>query len=158
MACSKSEQPKSVTLATLGYEGLAVDRYLETVLAAGVQLVVDVRRIPMSRRPGYSKKRFAESCGAVGLGYIHMVDLGTPRDVLYAYRETHDRAEFSAAMNAYLDTQESAIRALADLAASQTACLLCYEADPAACHRRAVSERVQTLVGPDRCEVLDLQG
>ena len=143
-------------LFTLGYEGLTADRCLDIIQAAGVETLVDVRRTPLSRKPGLSKRRLDEACAARGMRYVHMIALGTPRDVLYAYRDSHDHAEFERAFRAYLAEQGDAVRELADLARQESCCLLCVEADPKSCHRHIVAEAVQKTLGPGVCEVVDL--
>ena len=147
-----------VELFTLGYEGLTQDRYLDILQAHGVETLVDIRRIPMSRKPGFSKRRLSEACAIRRLVYRHMVDLGTPIDVLHAYRETHSHPNFVLGMSAYLDTKPDAVGALADLAKQSVCCLMCVEADPNLCHRELVAERVQDRIGTEVCRVVDLMG
>ena len=40
---------------TIGYEGATVSEFLEALADAGVKRVIDVRAVPNSRRPGFSK-------------------------------------------------------------------------------------------------------
>src|SRR5215217_372181 len=68
------------TLATIGYEGTNVPRFLATVQAAGVQLLVDVRAIASSRRPGFAKTALAANLATIGVEYLHLRGLGTPAD------------------------------------------------------------------------------
>lgn len=146
-----------VTLLTLGYEGLPPADYFEIMQSAGGVHLVDVRRRPQSRKPGYSKSRLAEAAELRGLAYTHLVDLGTPREILYAFREDKNAAKFHQAYSDYLDTVPEALDELAALAQEQTCCLLCYEADVAHCHRREVAERVQALLGGEvGCRVVHL--
>jgi uncharacterized protein (DUF488 family) len=143
-----------VQLFTLGYEGLTPDGYFDIIQAAGVETLVDVRRTPLSRKPGYSKKRLAEAAQSRGVRYEHMVTLGTPRDVLYDYRADHNHAEFDRRFREYLDTQSEAIAQLAELVQREVCCLLCVEADPRHCHRTVVAEYVRARI---RCEVVELE-
>ena len=145
-----------IQLFTLGYEGLTPDRYFDIMQAAGAATLVDVRRTPQSRKPGLSKRRLSEAAPTRGLRYVHMVDLGTPRDILYSYRADHDHPQFLRRFAEYLNTQEAAVRELAALAEREPCCLMCVEADIKLCHRRIVAERVQQLIGRERCEVVHL--
>ncbi len=145
-----------IELYTLGYEGIPPDTYFETIMAHGVDTLVDIRRVPLSRKPGYSKKRLAESCAARGLRYVHMVELGTPSDIRFDFKNNHQKPEFEMRFLEYLATQPDALRALADRAERETCCLLCVEADVTLCHRRMVAVELVKLLGEDRCDVVHL--
>jgi uncharacterized protein (DUF488 family) len=143
-------------LFTLGYEGLTQDAYFDIVQATGVETLVDVRRTPLSRKPGLSKKRLGETADARGMRYVHMVDLGTPHEILYAYRENRNRGEFMRRYGEYLDSQDAALQHLADLATRETCCLMCVEADPSDCHRFAICERIEALWGVGEGHIVHL--
>lgn len=128
-------------LCTIGYEGAAWADVLDTLQQARVEQVIDVRQLPLSRRPGFSKTPLAAGLAEHGIGYVHLRALGTPP----AGREANKRREwdrFWGIVDASLATLE-AEAALADAAAAaarRTSCLLCYEADPCICHRLRVGE------------------
>lgn len=61
---------------TIGYEGHTLESYLNVLLQAGVSLLCDVRRNPISRKYGFSKKALSKGCEGVGLGYEHVPELG----------------------------------------------------------------------------------
>src|SRR6186997_1857759 len=68
------------TVATIGYEQATQDALLEVLKAAGVQLLVDVRAVAASRRPGFAKRQLAAGAEAAGIGYLHLRGLGTPAE------------------------------------------------------------------------------
>jgi uncharacterized protein (DUF488 family) len=70
----------TVSVATIGYEGATLDAVLGTLQAAGVGLLVDVRAVAASRRPGFSKRQLAAGLEGVGIGYLHLRGLGTPAE------------------------------------------------------------------------------
>ncbi|HEX8386440.1 MAG TPA: DUF488 domain-containing protein [Rubricoccaceae bacterium] len=144
---------RSVT--TIGYEGTTVERFLAALAAAGVDLVVDVRAVASSRRPGFSKTMLAANLAGAGIGYLHLRGLGTPADGRAAARAgRHD--EMRAVFGEHLATPEAHrdLVALADVVESgRRVSLLCYEADPATCHRRLVAGALAALVP---IEVTDL--
>ena len=74
------------TLFTLGYEGLAIDAFIERLIAAHVKTVVDVRELPLSRKKGFSKKSFCEALAAQGIAYQHAPALGCPKPVRNQYK------------------------------------------------------------------------
>ena len=66
-------------ILTIGYEGTTQDEILTRLEAAGVALLIDVRAIPQSRKPGFSKRLLSASLEARGIRYTHLRDLGTPK-------------------------------------------------------------------------------
>jgi uncharacterized protein YjiS (DUF1127 family) len=57
---------------TAGYEGRVQDELLDRLVAAGVAVLLDVRAVPMSRKPGFSKRLLAASAEARGIRYVHL--------------------------------------------------------------------------------------
>ncbi|HET7231476.1 MAG TPA: DUF488 domain-containing protein [Longimicrobium sp.] len=135
-------------LATIGYEGATVPALLQALQAAGVQLLVDVRAVTSSRRPGFSKNRLAENLSTVGIDYLHLRGLGTPAEGRAAAR-AGKFDELRAIFGEHMETlaAQADLEALADLVRSgRRVCLLCFEHDPAHCHRTLVAEALQPMV------------
>jgi uncharacterized protein (DUF488 family) len=137
------------TVWTSGYEQHPDTRSLIAALRwAGIQRVVDVRDLPLSRRRGFSKTALSEALEAVGIRYEHQRALGNPKHLRELYR-TGGAAEGRAAFVEHL--RETGANALAALAASLDelpTCLLCLEQDATRCHRDVVIEELQALL-PD---------
>ena len=129
------------SIATIGYEAATVRGFLDALREDGVQLVVDVRAVASSRRPGFAKTRLAGNLAEAGIDYLHLRALGTPADGRAAARAgRHD--ELRRIFLAHLATPEAQaeLAALADLVrGDRRLCLLCFEADPAHCHRSMVA-------------------
>jgi uncharacterized protein (DUF488 family) len=135
-------------VATIGYEGATVAGFLGALDAEGVKLLVDVRAVASSRRPGFAKTRLAANVNEVGIEYLHLRGLGTPADGRAAARAGH-HAEMRRIFLQHLARPESQfeLATLADLVRSgPRLCLLCYEADPAHCHRSIVADALASLV------------
>jgi uncharacterized protein (DUF488 family) len=132
-------------IATIGYEGAALEEVVATLAAAGVERVCDVRAVTASRKPGFSKTALAAALAAAGIGYTHLRALGTPKAGRQAARRG-DRDRFVDVMHGQLATPEAqmALAELAELAASQAVCLLCFERDPAHCHRSLIVDELAT--------------
>jgi uncharacterized protein (DUF488 family) len=116
--------------------------------AGGADLVIDVRAVASSRRAGFSKTLLAGSLAEAGLGYLHLRDLGTPKSGRQAARA--GRVEEMKTIFAEHMTTAGALGALEqaiEQALGRRACLLCYEADPACCHRSVVAERIAARTG-----------
>ncbi|MBU3076376.1 DUF488 domain-containing protein [Sphingomonas quercus] len=124
------------TIFTIGYEGTTQPELIAALKTAGVARVIDVRAVPLSRKPGFSKNVLAAGLSEAGIGYINLRALGTPPAGREAARKGR-RAELAAIYAGQLATTEAAaqIEQMRDLAAEQPSALLCFERDPAACHR-----------------------
>ncbi|WP_419830751.1 DUF488 family protein [Methylobacterium sp.] len=134
----------SKQLFTIGYEGLDPERLTDALRSAGVAVLADVRAVANSRKRGFSKGALGTGLTEAGLGYAHLRSLGTPK----AGREAA-RADDAALMRRIyceevLDTGAGgiALDELAAMAAAAPTCLLCFERDPARCHRRVLAERL----------------
>jgi uncharacterized protein (DUF488 family) len=133
------------TLWTIGYAGANPEGLIATLRAVGIELLVDVRAVPASRRPGFSKGTLAAALGEAGIGYRHLKGLGTPAAGREAARAGR-LEQFERIFREHLEVLE----AQADLAtlesllgAGKRLCLLCLEADPARCHRAIVAEELR---------------
>jgi uncharacterized protein (DUF488 family) len=136
------------TIATIGYENATVPRFLEALRSAGVDLLVDVRAVASSRRPGFSKSRLAAHVNEQGIEYLHLRALGTPAEGRAAARSGH-HAEMREIFAQHLATPnaQAELETLAGLVrAGRRVCLLCYEADPSHCHRSLVAAALGELV------------
>ncbi len=130
-------------LATIGYEGATQDAVIGRLKSAGVEVLIDVRAVASSRRAGFSKTVLAASLAEAGIDYVHLRELGTPkagRQAVRAGRVGEMRAIYEAHL-ADPAAQRQFAEAL-DIARNRSAALLCYEADPANCHRRIIAQRL----------------
>lgn len=136
-----------MTVFTIGYEGLDIDAFMSLLAEHGIETVVDIRELPLSRKPGFSKKALASVLNLSGLEYVHMVDLGCPKPVRDRYREDDNWKRYTEGFLKHLGTQEAAIAELSDLISSSNCALLCYEADFNFCHRSMVANAVRDYCG-----------
>lgn len=126
---------------TIGYEGATQGEVIAALKGAGVERLIDVRAVPLSRRPGFSKNVLAAGLRQAGIDYVHLKALGTPPEGREAARKgKHDVLKRVYA--AQLETPEAALQAaqMVELAAERPSALLCFERDPAACHRTLLRE------------------
>jgi uncharacterized protein (DUF488 family) len=130
-------------LSTIGYESKTIDEFLGELGAAGVEIVIDVRAVAASRRPGFSKTALAGALKEHGIDYLHLRALGTPKAGREAARKGRV-AEMRAIYEGQLETPEAALAMeQADAAARERhAALLCFEKDAGCCHRAMVAERL----------------
>ena len=139
----------TMNIYTAGYEGLALADFLRVVAQAGVRRVVDVREMPLSRKRGFSKAPLASALETAGIGYLHMRSLGCPKPIRDRYRSDQDWGAYTSAFMEYLSMQSTAIDELARLCMEQSSALLCYETDPARCHRTYVARAAAAVAGAD---------
>jgi uncharacterized protein (DUF488 family) len=137
---------------TIGYEQATQAEFIAALKAAGVRRVIDVRAIAASRRPGFSKTALSNSLAEEGIGYVHLRALGTPAKG----REAARKGDMKTLERVYADQlhlPEAIVEGerLKQLAAEDPSALLCYEREPACCHRTLLRKAVL----PD-AEVVDL--
>lgn len=132
-----------MTIFTIGYEGASLDAFMETLLESGVETLVDVRAIAVSRRRGFSKTALGTRVREEGMEYVHLRELGDPKPGREAARAGKWR-EFESIYGAHLRTPaaQDALAKLVDLAAVSSIALLCYEADAVGCHRTMIARDV----------------
>ena len=135
-------------LFTIGYEGATVASFLEALRTAGVELLVDVRALASSRRPGFTKPALTANLGTIGVDYLHLRGLGTPADGRAAARAgRHDEMRTIFLEHMKEDVAQDELARLADIVRGpRKVCLLCFEADPSHCHRKYVVEALEPLV------------
>lgn len=138
-----------VTFFTVGYEGLDSQKFFGLLQRCGIELLVDVRDMPVSRKPGFSKQALAALCEGHEIQYRHVVELGCPRAVRHAYRGDGDWSKYSVEFKAYLAGQTEALATVATLAERRRTCLLCFEKDFNFCHRTYVAEALAPMIGGD---------
>lgn len=124
------------TIFTIGYEQATQPAVVSALRAGGVTLLADIRYLPLSRRPGFSKNSLKAGVEEAGIAYRHFRHLGTPADGRAAARRG-DHAELMRIYAGQLELPEALqqmaeIRALAE---EQPVALLCYERNAAECHR-----------------------
>ena len=124
------------TIWTIGYEKTTQDALVAALQAAGVELLADIRYLPLSRRPGFSKSSLAAAVREGGMEYRHMKPLGTPAEGRAAARR-HDHAALERIYSGQLELPEAlaTMAELRELASERKVALLCYERDAAECHR-----------------------
>jgi uncharacterized protein (DUF488 family) len=136
------------SIATIGYEGATISTFQDALRAAGIDLLVDVRALASSRRPGFAKTRLAANAKEAGAEYLHLRALGTPAEGRAAARAGH-HSEMQRIFREQLATPEAQaeLALIADLVRQgRRVCLLCLEANPEHCHRSMVAAALSSLI------------
>lgn len=151
-----------VTLYTIGHSTRSADEFLELLAENGIELLLDIRRFPASRRhPHFDRAALERALAGRGVRYRHVEELGGHRTVSAQSRNSGiaDEALRGYADHTASETFARAVeRVLADARAARTA-VMCAEARPSECHRRLLADwlafqghDVVHVLGPDLCE------
>lgn len=142
-------KPGKPGVCTIGYEGRSLEGYLNRLISAGVTLLCDVRRNPLSRKYGFSKGTLAKGCEGVGIRYEHLPELGIASE---ERRELETQADYDALFAVYRrDALPQQTKALAQIRRwvnqGERVALTCFEALPQQCHRHCVADTLQHQFG-----------
>ncbi len=133
-------------LYTIGYEEASIEDFVSTLKAAGVTTLLDIREIPLSRKKGFSKRALAEAVEGAGITYRHERGLGSPKPIRQKLHSDGDYKRFFASFTDYLKSQAPLLKALSVELEGKVA-LMCFERDPATCHRSVVARQLDALTG-----------
>ena len=127
---------KTMRIFTIGYEGTTVPEFLAALEKARVERVIDVRALPLSRRPGFSKSPLKAALEEAGIEYVHLKALGTPSEGRTAARAGR-HADLERIYAGQLELPEAIAQGaqMLELAREKPSALLCMEREPAHCHR-----------------------
>jgi len=128
---------------TIGHSTRSGEEFAQLLTAHGVEVLVDVRSFPGSRRyPQFNRAALAELLAKVNIEYKHEPRLGgrrTPR------KDSHNTAWKNASFRAYADHMETdefekGVEDLLELAGQRRVAYMCAEALWWRCHRSLISD------------------
>lgn len=131
---------------TIGYEGSDITSFLATLVNEQVDVLIDVREIPISRKKGFSKTALSQALEQAGIAYVHERSLGSPKPIRDRLKSDGDYKTFFQDYDAYLETQEPSLNRLASDVEGSVA-LMCYEKNVLECHRRSVARELGKMRG-----------
>lgn len=134
-------------LFTMGYEGTTIDSFIDSLQINNINCIIDVRALPLSRKPGFSKTKLAGRLNHIKIQYIHLPELGTPKDIRNELKSTRDYVAFFKKMEKYLAGKKDAIRQAYNHVIDTRCCLLCFERFADKCHRKIVAEKIKSTNG-----------
>jgi len=133
---------------TAGYEGESVDRFLDKLLRAGIEHLIDIRRNPISRKYGFSKRTLGCLCENLQIQYTHIPELGIPSS---RRKDLHTFEDYQDLLRMYdrsiLSKAPAAVKRVSGLVTQATSALLCVEADVRCCHRSRLAHRISIETG-----------
>lgn len=132
---------KTNTIFTSGYEGNSLDSFLNKIITSGVKKVIDVRKNPISRKFGFSKKTLSAACETINIAYEHFSELGIPSE---ARQELKTQKDYDILFSAYekeiLSVKVKEQNEVLEIAKEMPSVLICYEANPMQCHRTRIAK------------------
>jgi uncharacterized protein (DUF488 family) len=133
-------------LVTIGYEGAAIEALIQTLQAAEVAMLVDIREAPISRRADFGKRALEAALTAAGIAYCHEPRLGAPKSLRDQVKSDRDYTRFFEDYAEHLAANEAVVE---ELAAESSHCmaLMCYERDYRVCHRYLVADALAARTG-----------
>lgn len=131
-------------LFTVGYEGTNIESFIDNLRANSISCILDVRALPLSRKRGFSKTQLAARLMREQISYIHLPELGTPKNIRDTLKSTHDYTTFFEKMEKYLAGRKDAIKEAYNHVRSVRCCLMCFERLAEQCHRKIVAEKIRT--------------
>ncbi len=134
-------------LLTIGYEGRSLESYLNQLLLHGVTVLCDVRKNPVSRKYGFSKRTLSACTEKIGIRYVHIPELGIPSG---RRKGVDSSSDFERLFDEYardvLPRRGEELRQIAGIVErGGRVALTCFEACHGDCHRSRVSAAVADL-------------
>lgn len=128
---------------TIGYEQSTTRNFLSRLRSHEVEILVDVREIPLSRKPGFSKNQLASTLENAGIEYRHIVNLGAPKRLRERLRRGGSWGDYIKGYNVVLQREVEWVDELVSLAATRRICLLCFERNAGECHRSLIAREME---------------
>lgn len=144
-----------MTVYTIGYEGRSILDFLDILRVNGIEQIIDVREIPISRKVGFSKSLLEHYLTSSGIGYVHIRGLGSPKPIRDKLHKTKDYSEFFDSYRDYISKHFEYVQEAWELSEIKRTCLMCFEKKPQECHRSIVAEYMK-LSMPDVERVVNL--
>lgn len=130
-----------VTLVTVGYEDRTVAELLEVLQDHDVEVLVDVRLSPVSRKAGFSKAGLAASLAGSGIEYVHEPLLGNPPENRAPFHDGRVELGRARYLRRLLGEGRPAYERVLDLARHRTVALMCFEREQEWCHRHCIAQQ-----------------
>jgi len=140
----------SIWVGSVGYERYrSVEDFACLLARAGVERLLDVRELPISRRRGFAKSALATALAEHSVEYIHIRSMGNPkefRDLYKSGKVAEGRAGYEELL-ANERTQD--LRELAMTIQEKRSALMCVEDNEDVCHRQVIFAALRDEVGLD---------
>jgi len=130
-------------ILTIGYEGLTIDSFINKLIKNKVEVLVDIRKNPISRRYSFSKTRLRENLARFGIKYEHIPKLGIDSHERKGLVTLDEYQRMFARYKGRLGSKNPELINILDLGLIHKIALMCYEADIRYCHRGVISDMIR---------------
>ena len=150
-ATSQGGSQNGGLLATIGYEGRSYEAYFNELFRFGISRLCDVRRNPLSRKWGFSKRLLSQGCDELGVRYESFPELGIESG---QRADLRNRAAYNALFARYEATtlpryRDAVVKIAGWIDAGERVAITCFERDSRDCHRsRLATAIVKTAAKP----------
>ena len=134
-------------LLTIGYEGLKIDEFVVRLKQFNISRLIDVRKIPLSRKSGFSKSALRERLEDENIQYIHIKALGSPSSIRKKLKSGGNYEFFFKEYSGYLSGNIDSIKELYQYISDGINCIMCFERVPEKCHRSVITDKIQEYDG-----------
>ncbi len=134
-------------LLTIGYEGREIDEFVDRLKQFNISRLIDVREIPLSRKPGFSKTSLRERLEDENIEYVHVKALGSPSAIRNKLKTDWDYDYFFKAYSKYLSQNMEVVKEVYQFISDGVNCIMCFERFPEKCHRTAVADKIKEYDG-----------
>jgi len=132
-----------ISVWTVGHSTLPIDEFVSVLSSFQIELLVDVRSFPGSRRyPHFNKESLGGSLISAGIDYLHMPELGGRRKTRPDSQNVAWRNESFRGYADYMETEAfgAGIERLLELASERRTVIMCAEAVWWRCHRSLIAD------------------
>jgi uncharacterized protein (DUF488 family) len=130
-------------ILTIGHSTRTLEDLIDLLRTHGVQLIVDIRTIPRSKRnPQFNEETLPLMLKKAGIDYVRLGELGGLRHPRKDSPNTGWRNESFRGFADYMQTPEfeAGINELISLAQDHSVAIMCAEALPWRCHRSLIAD------------------
>jgi len=132
---------------TIGYQSRSFSDFIGQLKNFKINTLIDVREVPNSRRKEFSKTRLSKYLKDRNIEYIHLKDLGSPKEIRNKLKMDNDYNFFFKKYSSYLHSKHKTVRDLYQIILSNICCIMCYEKLPEYCHRSVICKEVKKIDG-----------
>ena len=133
--------PACKLIYTIGYEGLHIEEYINKLICNGIKLLCDVRKNPLSRKYGFSKRSLSTLLPKFGIEYLHMPELGIKSQNRKDLKSSSDyEILFDDYRKSLPERQVGLTRIMKEFKTHKRIALTCFERESQSCHRHCISD------------------
>lgn len=142
-----------VEINLIGYEGLTLEAFIAVLHKNGIERIIDVRKNPISRKKGFSKKPLSMALGFEGIEYVHVPEVGIPSSMRQSLNNQDDYDElFDRYEDEILPNCEEAISHIISMLEEKNSALMCFEQSSLQCHRFRLGKHIKKELERDGIE------